>query len=317
VDKQQLMRVYGALMWSLGKVIKTPEVLRVYIGSFWDQPYQHTDNAELFEAEERDLLADLRSLPRNSTVRKINELVKRARMLKVHCMILDHLRNQFGWFGKDKTQEKLLSGLLDEFKKIQSKTNLPMGDFPHVGNFKDKLKKFPINKFPKLEQKQMDILDQALAYDIPKLMKLLPTAEDKTDDYESGGVVSNPFIVDPSKADVGGSWAIDGARKKQYDNQFYSLEGLASGKLPGAKARDILLASRLGPDVLRQIWDLSDIDTDGALDHDEFAVAMYLIDSLNSGVIESLPSALPPAVVPPSKRSLFDYSSSSTSTSTT
>jgi EH domain-containing protein 1 len=26
VDQQQLMRVYGALMWSLGKVIKSPEV---------------------------------------------------------------------------------------------------------------------------------------------------------------------------------------------------------------------------------------------------------------------------------------------------
>lgn len=26
VDMQQLMRVYGALMWSLGKVFKSPEV---------------------------------------------------------------------------------------------------------------------------------------------------------------------------------------------------------------------------------------------------------------------------------------------------
>lgn len=26
------MRVYGALMWSLGKVLNTPEVIRVYIG---------------------------------------------------------------------------------------------------------------------------------------------------------------------------------------------------------------------------------------------------------------------------------------------
>ena len=28
VDQQQLMRVYGALMWSLGKVFKSPEVQR-------------------------------------------------------------------------------------------------------------------------------------------------------------------------------------------------------------------------------------------------------------------------------------------------
>jgi len=28
---------YGALMWSMGKVMKTPEVMRVFIGSFWDQ----------------------------------------------------------------------------------------------------------------------------------------------------------------------------------------------------------------------------------------------------------------------------------------
>ena len=38
IDEQQLMRVYGALMWSLGKVLNTPEVPRIYIGSFWDHP---------------------------------------------------------------------------------------------------------------------------------------------------------------------------------------------------------------------------------------------------------------------------------------
>jgi len=95
------------------------------------------------------------------------------------------------------------------------------------------------------------------------------------------------------------------------------LEGQSNGKLPGAKARDILLASRLGGEILRQIWDLSDIDADGSLDSDEFAVAMFLIDSLNSGVIETLPSALPIAVVPPSKRNLFDYSGTNTGPSTT
>ena len=65
VDRQKSMRVYGALMWSLGKVVKTPEVLRVYVGSFWDQPLIHADNAALFEAEEADLMKDLKDLPRN------------------------------------------------------------------------------------------------------------------------------------------------------------------------------------------------------------------------------------------------------------
>jgi GTPase SAR1 family protein len=44
IDHQQLMRVYGALMWSLGKVLRTPEVPRVYIGSFWDQPLRYDGN---------------------------------------------------------------------------------------------------------------------------------------------------------------------------------------------------------------------------------------------------------------------------------
>ena len=69
VDRQKLMRVYGALMWSIGKVVKTPEVMRVYVGSFWDQPLMCSDNAELFEMEERDLMRDLKDLPRNSAVR--------------------------------------------------------------------------------------------------------------------------------------------------------------------------------------------------------------------------------------------------------
>eukprot|EP00953_Heterococcus_sp_UTEX-ZZ885_P041382 21115-Heterococcus_DN1.PRE.1 len=60
VDRQKLMRVYGALMWSMGKIIKTPEVLRVYVGSFWDEPLMYDDNAALFDMEERDLMNDLR-----------------------------------------------------------------------------------------------------------------------------------------------------------------------------------------------------------------------------------------------------------------
>ena len=68
---------------SLGKVAGTPEVKRVYISSFWDKPLQEGSNKELFEAEREDLFKELRELPRYSAIRKINDLVKRARHVKV------------------------------------------------------------------------------------------------------------------------------------------------------------------------------------------------------------------------------------------
>jgi hypothetical protein len=137
-------------MWSLGKVIRTPEVLRVYIGSFWDGEMKETDNLRLLKAEQQDLLADLRALPRNSTVRKINELVKRARMAKVHAHLLNHLRGKFGMFGKKKDQAKMLedAALAENFRTVQQLANLPQGDFPNLQRFREQVEKVRAARCP-------------------------------------------------------------------------------------------------------------------------------------------------------------------------
>lgn len=64
-----------------------------------------------------------------------------------------------------------------------------------------------------------------------------------------------------------------------------------------------MMRSKLPNSVLRRIWALADIDQDGMLDRDEFAVAMFLIDHKLDG--NDIPDSLPPRLIPPSKKSLF------------
>lgn len=176
VDTQQLMRVYGALMWSLGKVLNTPEVMRVYIGSFNDKPINVAAagplGQELFEREQEDLLTDLRDIPKKACDRRINEFVKRARAAKIHSYIISHLRKEMpAMMGKAKAQQRLIDNLEDEFKKVQRDYHLPAGDFPNVEHFREILSGYNIDKFEKLKPKMIQTVDDMLGYDIPNLLK--------------------------------------------------------------------------------------------------------------------------------------------------
>ena len=53
--------------------------------------------------------------------------------------------------------------------------------------------------------------------------------------------------------------------------------GPVKGKISGSIAKKEMVKSKLPNPVLAKVWRLSDVDADGALDSDEFALAMHLI----------------------------------------
>jgi EH domain-containing protein 1 len=320
IDNQQLMRVYGALMWSLGKVLNTPEVARVYIGSFWDKPFNYDSMRKLFELESQDLFKDLQSLPKNSALRKLNDIIKRSRSAKVHAYIISELKEEMpSMFGKDSKKKELIKNLDKIYEKIQRVHGIPLGDFPNIQKMRELLEVQDFRTFKILDKKLIDKLDNMLAVDITQLMQMIPKEEYKSI-LEQPGVrggafedLEGPFGIGQVEGINAGkgesSWIVDKERD-EYDRTFASLNPIDS-KITGASAKAELIKSKLPNNVLAKVWRLADYDKDGMLDADEWALANYLI-KLKLDNFE-LPNALPEHLVPPSKRKLFPSLNSSSS----
>ncbi|XP_006502803.2 epidermal growth factor receptor substrate 15 isoform X4 [Mus musculus] len=117
---------------------------------------------------------------------------------------------------------------------------------------------------------------------------------------------SSPLLTSgPSVAEL--PWAVKSEDKAKYDAIFDSLSPV-DGFLSGDKVKPVLLNSKLPVEILGRVWELSDIDHDGKLDRDEFAVAMFLVYCALEK--EPVPMSLPPALVPPSKRKTVSISGS-------
>ncbi|XP_066479720.1 epidermal growth factor receptor substrate 15 isoform X2 [Tiliqua scincoides] len=116
---------------------------------------------------------------------------------------------------------------------------------------------------------------------------------------------TSPLLPGGTPADI--PWAVKVEDKAKYDAIFDSLNPV-NGFLSGDKVKPVLLNSKLPVDVLGRVWELSDIDHDGMLDQDEFAVAMFLVYCALEK--EPVPMSLPPALVPPSKRKAVSLSGS-------
>ncbi|KAJ2893884.1 hypothetical protein IWW38_002747 [Coemansia aciculifera] len=305
VDQQQLMRVYGAMMWSLGKVIPTPEVNRVYLGSFWPRYKSpvgtvYEDNAELIASEQRDLLRDLRSIPKNAALRRVNEIVKRARQARVHAHIIGHLRSELpALFGKDKKAKAMVDDLPAEFRRIQTRYNLAPGDFPNPDAFKNDLEAFKIVDFNKLSLKLIANADEALSADFPKLMQQFPSGSRPSAEIQESSEAGVAVTLPPpySAMSMAAASSSVGARNPfgedtnslspgvlRYRAVFDEISDPQRRMLSGEAARRVLLesASVLGNDLLREVWSVADWDERGELDKVQFEVAMRLCEHLKN-----------------------------------
>ncbi|THZ33222.1 hypothetical protein D6C91_00007 [Aureobasidium pullulans] len=99
---------------------------------------------------------------------------------------------------------------------------------------------------------------------------------------------------------TGPAWLIAPPEKAKYDQFFSSIDTANNGVLSGEQAVKFFSDSGLPEETLASIWDLADINSEGQLNRDEFAVAMYLIRQQRSGA--PLPAFLPPALIPPTMR---------------
>lgn len=170
-------------------------------------------------------------------------------------------------------------------------------------------------KFKPLKPSLMAALDELLASDIAKLMPLL-----RQEEIDAGvqpgvqggaflGTRAGPFVENDPFGEVenGGeegeeegemAWVVT-KDKPKYDEIFYNLAP-NEGKLSGTKAKDWMVSTRLPNSVLGRIWKLSDVDRDGMLDDEEFALAQHLIKVKLEGY--ELPTELPQHLVPPAHR---------------
>ena len=203
----------------------------------------------------------------------------------------------------------MLDDLPTEFRSIARTRNVPLGDFPEPGAFRQAVLAHcskDLSEFPPLNPRMLSDLNDILSSYIPRLMathnKITKAREDAHKGGGGAGGVDNPF-GDPvrplGRGDESVPWAISSDEFTAALAKF-ELLGPVGGKLNGNKVRPTLLESGLPLDTLRLVWDLADIDADGFLDGAEFAVALYLVRLVKGG--DTLPKALPADLVPPSKR---------------
>lgn len=129
-----------------------------------------------------------------------------------------------------------------------------------------------------------------------------PMVSDEDDDDEDGANYGDGGDFDDNGNDEDSEridediWTIKPKLAKYYEKQFRSMQPELNGLITGSVAKPFFEKSRLPPNELSRIWELSDVNRDGALSYSEFCTAMHLV-VLRVRNFE-LPDKLPPKLQP-------------------
>ncbi|XP_072850435.2 ralBP1-associated Eps domain-containing protein 2 isoform X1 [Pogona vitticeps] len=91
-------------------------------------------------------------------------------------------------------------------------------------------------------------------------------------------------------------WRITEEQREYYTNQFKSLQPDLNAFISGSVAKNFFTKSKLPIPELSHIWELSDVDCDGALTLAEFCAAFHLVVARKNGYL--LPDTLPETLLP-------------------
>ena len=142
------------------------------------------------------MFQDLQSLPRNAALRKLNDLIKRARLAKVrgywkkyiinfnivpqvHAYIISSLKKDMpSVFGKEGKKKELIKNLDSLYTQLQREHQISPGDFPDIKKMQEQLANQDFTKFHQLDRKLLERVDKMLAEDIAKMMAMIPLDEE-------------------------------------------------------------------------------------------------------------------------------------------
>ncbi|XP_059506376.1 ralBP1-associated Eps domain-containing protein 2 isoform X1 [Stegostoma tigrinum] len=107
---------------------------------------------------------------------------------------------------------------------------------------------------------------------------------------------ADPETQENPSDDTDDPWRITEEQREYYYNQFKTLQPDMKSLISGAVAKELFTKSKLPIRELSHIWELSDVDCDGALTLFEFCAAFHLVVARKNGY--SLPATLPETLMP-------------------